>query len=163
MAIDNEGIKEQAKAWYLQGIAIAEIARRLNMSRKQVGRWKKDDDWDALKIPKPDRPLKIVSFDHPRDPQPQPTAKAKAPGNYDTLEGQLEAIDHMLAAAKTSAYSSIPQEFAAAINGFCRLLELRNKLQPLDNEELIREVIKRYRTPRKAAQAFREAGWHDSA
>ena len=68
----------------------------------------------------------------------------------------------MLAATKTSAYSSISQEFAAAINGFCRLLELRNKLQPLDNEELIREVVKRYRTPREAAKALREAGWHDS-
>lgn len=159
--------REQAKALFLQGVAIAEIARRIGMSRKQVGRWKTDDGWESLRssLPQPDRPLKIVSFDRPRDPQPVEHSQVKlSRTNYNTLDGQLAVIDELLDFARTEAASpTSPQTYGAALNAFSKLLAYRNQLKPIDNEELVREVARRYKTPVAAAKALREAEWHDSA
>lgn len=163
--------KEQARILYVQGQTLAAIAERLTMSRRQIGRWKKDDqgtddDWDLLKAklnstePGPTG-LNIVSFDRPRKKPPASDAcKAIVMGEYGSVEEQLRAIDEMLGHCRAAARSSeVPNTFGSAVNGFVKLIELRNSLLPLDNKALIRELLKRYRTPREATKALREAGW----
>jgi len=45
-------IRERARELYLTGeiTSLAEIARRLRVKAHTVGRWKRDEDWDALRL-----------------------------------------------------------------------------------------------------------------
>lgn len=45
-------LREEARQFYLTGevTSIAELARRLRIKAHTVGRWKKDEDWDALRL-----------------------------------------------------------------------------------------------------------------
>ena len=44
--------REEARQLYLTGEAssVAEIARRINTKPHTVGQWKKEEDWDALRL-----------------------------------------------------------------------------------------------------------------
>jgi hypothetical protein len=44
--------REQARELYLTGeiTSLAEIARRIRVKAHTVGRWKRDEDWDALRL-----------------------------------------------------------------------------------------------------------------
>ncbi len=52
MARHSKKTRERARELYLTGEcnSIAEIARRLNVKSHTVGRWKKDEDWDGLRL-----------------------------------------------------------------------------------------------------------------
>ena len=52
MARHSKKTRERARELYLTGEcnSIAEIARRLNVKSQTAGRWKKDEDWDALRL-----------------------------------------------------------------------------------------------------------------
>jgi hypothetical protein len=155
--------REQAKALYLQGTNKSEIARRLNVDRRTIHRWADADKWDALKtsLPQPERP-KVVTFERPRG---EPAAPIKervkvAPGDYDSLEGLLSAIDDAIALARTElSCPTIPQNFGAATNGLVKLIELRLKVCPLDNAELLQLLQSRYHSPRELVRALREQGF----
>ncbi|MBE7384407.1 MAG: DUF1804 family protein [Leptolyngbya sp. SIO1E4] len=165
--------REQAKALLIKGITISEIARRLDVARRTVQRWiaaakEAGDDWEALRdgLPQPERP-KVVTFERPRDrhsgEKPR-TPTAIAAGEYDTLAGQLRAIDEMLDIARREAGNPTSvQSYGAALNGFCRLLEQRNKLRPVGDEEYLAELLTRYRTPHELVARLKEAGWGRSA
>lgn len=164
MAADD-GKREQAKALYLQDVAIAEIARRLDMSRKQVQRWKAADEWDAHKLPPPARP-KVVTFERPRggDPAPVRDRPSLAPGEYGTVEGLLAVLDEAIVQARVELASpTVPQNFGAAINGLVKLIEARQKLAPVEDAELIAQLLTRGVTPRELLAKLREAGWLNQA
>lgn len=52
MARHSQKLREQARQLYLTGevTSISEIARRLNIKAHTVGVWKKEEDWDGLRI-----------------------------------------------------------------------------------------------------------------
>ena len=52
MARHSKKTRERARELYLTGEcnSIAEIARRLKAKPQTVGRWKKDEDWDGLRL-----------------------------------------------------------------------------------------------------------------
>ena len=52
MGRHSRKIREQARELYLTGetTSIAEIARRIQAKPHTIGRWKKDEDWDALRL-----------------------------------------------------------------------------------------------------------------
>jgi len=173
MAGDNSDKQEQAKALFIQGVAIAEIARRIGMSRKQVQRWKtaaaeSGNDWEALRssLPQPEPPPrpKVVSFDRPRsEPTPRPVPVIVA-GDYATADGLLAAIDEAIVMARVElAAPTVPQNFGAAISGLCKLIDQRLKLAPLDDEALLGLLLARYKTPRELIARLKEAGWGRSA
>lgn len=45
-------LREEARQFYLTGevTSVAEIARRLRIKSHTVGRWKKEEDWDGLRL-----------------------------------------------------------------------------------------------------------------
>lgn len=45
-------LRERAREWYLTGdvTSLSEIAKRLKVKPHTVGRWRKDEDWDALRL-----------------------------------------------------------------------------------------------------------------
>lgn len=52
MARYSKSMREKAREFYLTGEVsnVAEIARRLKVKPHTVGRWKKDEEWDALRL-----------------------------------------------------------------------------------------------------------------
>ncbi len=52
MARHSKKTRERAREFYLTGevTSLAEIARRLKVKPHTVGSWKKDEDWDALRL-----------------------------------------------------------------------------------------------------------------
>ena len=52
MATYSKTMREKARELYLTGEAsnVAEIARRLKVKPHTIGRWRKDEDWDALRL-----------------------------------------------------------------------------------------------------------------
>jgi DNA invertase Pin-like site-specific DNA recombinase len=52
MARHTLKLREEARQVYLTGevTSVAEIARRLRVKPHTVGRWKRDEDWDALRL-----------------------------------------------------------------------------------------------------------------
>ncbi len=52
MARHSKSKREAARRFYLTGEvpSVAEIARRLRIKAHTVGQWKKDEDWDALRL-----------------------------------------------------------------------------------------------------------------
>lgn len=157
---DNLDKREQAKAMFLQGTAIAEIARRIGMSRKQVQRWKADGDWESLRnsLPQsepPPRP-KIVSFDRPRESATadRPLTPPKPPADMDLVEIVDGAIA-TIAAALTCADGL--NGLGSAAGGLVQLIKMRRELT--DDEAFLAEVLKRYRSPRELVARLKEAGW----
>lgn len=182
MAGDNSGKQEQAKALFIQGVAIAEIARRIGMSRKQVQRWKTaaaeaGNDWEALRssLPQPEPPQrpKVVSFDRPRSETaparvggafPEGNRPSLTPSDYGTLDGLLLVLDEAIVQARVEiAAPQIPQNFGAAINGLCKLIDQRLKLAPIEDTALIELLLQRGVTPRELLAKLREAGWLNQA
>lgn len=172
----SDGKKEQAKALFIQGVSISEIERRGVASRRTIQRWmdadrKAGNDWEALRssLPQPEPPQrpKVVTFERPRGDaapvrdRPMPTIVA---GDYATAEGLLAAIDEAIIQARLEiAAPAIPQNFGAAINGLCKLIDQRLKLAPLDDEALLGLLLARYKTPRELIARLKEAGWGRSA
>ncbi|MEO0533262.1 MAG: phage terminase small subunit-related protein [Cyanobacteria bacterium P01_A01_bin.123] len=159
--------REQAKALYMQGISISDIAQQIGMSRKQVGRWKAADHWETLRnsLPKPE-PIKVVSFDRPRQPKAAPRAPQRTiePGEYDTLDSLLKLVDSAIDECRGEISTHVfPGSFAAGVNGLTKLIELRLKLKPIDDEALLALVLERYRNPRELAKGLREMGWGQGA
>jgi len=168
MAKDSTA-KEQAKALYIQGVAIAEIARRGIAARRTIQRWMDADraagnDWEALRssLPQPEPPPrpKVVNFDRPRS---EPTARPVpviASGDYATAEGLLAAIDEAIVMARVElAAPTVPQNFGAAISGLCKLIDQRLKVAPLDDEALCDMLLARYKTPTELIKRLRASGW----
>ena len=52
MARHSRKTRERARELYLTGecTSLAEIARRVNVKPQTAGRWKKDEDWDSLRL-----------------------------------------------------------------------------------------------------------------
>ena len=52
MARHSQKLRDQARQLYLTGevTSISEIARRVNVKAHTIGVWKKEEDWDALRI-----------------------------------------------------------------------------------------------------------------
>lgn len=162
---DNLDKREQAKALFLQGVAIAEIARRIDMSRKQVQRWKNDGDWEALRdsLPQSEPPPRpnIVSFDRPRDDSrvaEKLRTPPRAPADMDLLEVVDGAIA-TIAAALTCADGL--NGLGSAAGGLVNLIKLRREMT--DDEAFLAEVLKRYRSPRELVARLKEAGWGKSS
>ena len=158
--------KEQAKALYMQGLAISEIERQGIASRRTIQRWMSADaeageDWEALRssLPKPE-PIKVVSFDRPRQQRNSgqiPSTPPTPPENMDLLavvDGAIATIAAALGA------SSDLRGLGGAAGGLVNLIKLRREMG--DDEKLIDEVLKRYRTPAELREFFvqlKEAGW----
>ena len=162
--------QEQAKALIIKGETISGTAQRLDIARRTVQRWMaaakaQGDDWEALRDGLPQERPKIVTFERPRDRNSGEKLRIPvAAGDYDTLAGQLRAVDEMLDIARREAGNPTSvQSYGAALNGFCRLLEQRNKLQPVGEEEYLEALLKRYRTPHELLKRLKEAGWGRSS
>jgi hypothetical protein len=52
MARHSSKLREEARQYYLTGevTSVAEIARRLKVKAHTVGSWRKDEDWDSLRL-----------------------------------------------------------------------------------------------------------------
>ena len=157
----NDSKREQAKALFMQGVSIGDIALQIGMSRKQVGRWKTADRWEALRssLPKPE-PINVVSFERSRQQRNSgqiPSVPPTPPENMDLLavvDGAIVTIAAALAA------SSDLRGLGGAAGGLVNLIKLRREMG--DDEKLIDEVLKRYRTPAELREFFvqlKEAGW----
>lgn len=179
-----EDKREQAKALFIKGVAIAEIARRGIASRRTIQRWmdadrKAGNDWEALRssLPEPEPPQrpKVVTFERPRGGGeaapvrvggafPEGNRPSLTPSDYGTVEGLLVVLDEAIAMARVEVMApAIPQNFGAAINGLCKLIEQRQKIAPLDDEALLGLLLTRYKSPKALVEALKGAGWQRSA
>ncbi|MBD1918871.1 MULTISPECIES: hypothetical protein [Cyanophyceae] len=170
----SDGKKEQAKALFIQGVAIAEIERRGIASRRTIQRWMTADrqagnDWEALlsSLPQPEPPQrpKVVSFDRPRgEAAPVRDRPSLSFTDCSTIEGTLVVIDEAIVQARVELMSpTIPQNFGAAITGLCKLIDQRQKLAPVEDTALIGLLLQRGVTPRELLAKLREAGWLNQA
>ena len=158
--------KEQAKALYMQRLPDGKIAKQVGVTRQTIINWKKAGEWEKLRDSVdlgPQKP-KLVSFEsqrrHHRD-RPNLTFE---PGQYDTLEGQIRAIDELLDNARREAANpASPQTYGAAVSGFCKLIDQRRSLKPVSNEELLQIVLGRFRSPAELVGELRKLGWGKSA
>jgi hypothetical protein len=169
-----EDKREQAKALFIQGVAIAEIERRGVASRRTIQRWMDADRkagkaWEALlsSLPQPEpaqRP-KVVSFDRPRgEAAPVRDRPSLSPSDYGTLDGLLLVLDEAIVQARLElAHPTVAQNFGAAINGLVKLIEARQKLAPVEDTALIELLLQRGVTPRELLAKLREAGWLNQA
>ncbi len=154
--------KEKAKAMFIKGVAIADIARRLGVNRSTVTRWKKSGNWDALADSLPEEPQrpKLVSFDRDRErPKRQEVPNFEVP-NLNTLEGQLEAIDRLVGIAlREAAHPQSPQTFSSALNAVPKLLMERRSVLPIDRTALMLALMERYRDPADLLEDLKRQGW----
>ena len=157
----NDSKREQAKALFMQGVSIGDIALQIGMSRKQVGRWKTADRWEALRdsLPKPE-PIKVVSFDRTRQQRNSgqiPSTPPTPPENMDLLavvDGAIATIAAALGA------SSDLRGLGGAAGGLVNLIKLRREIG--DDAALAAEILKRYKTPSELREFFvqlKEAEW----
>ena len=158
--------KQQAKALYMQGLAISEIERQGIASRRAIQRWmsadaKAGESWEALRdsLPKPE-PIKVVSFERPRQQRNSgqiPSIPPTPPENMDLLavvDGAIATIAAALAA------SSDLRGLGGAAGGLVNLIKLRREMG--DDAALAAEILKRYKTPSELREFFvqlKEAEW----
>lgn len=166
MAAGESDRKEQAKALFMLGTSISEIARQLDMSRRQVQRWKEDGNWEALKAsitpPKP-APAKIIDLHAPRperpEPMPRPRRQLREGEELDLLQTVELAIADGAALITTCSDMNDTKGFGGVAGGLCRLIELRLKLKPVEEAALIEQLLERGLSPRELVARLKEAGW----
>lgn len=160
--------KPRARELFLQGVTLADIAQRLKVSLRSVNRWKSEDkgtpqDWDQARLPADQMPRpNLISFDRTRgeDKPKQGPRVNLAKIDYDSLDGRIQAIDELLDATRMEILSpTSPQQYSAAINGFNKLLESRDRARPIDKVALLMAVIERYRDPADLLADLKEQGF----
>lgn len=162
--------KEKAKALYMKGVAIAEIARRLRVNRSTVTRWKRDargtaDDWDRLRdsLPEPEpapRSPKLVNFERPPERRRAEQVDLATIGDLNTLEGQLALIDKTLEAAFNNVRSpASPQEYSASLNAVPKLLAERRAILPINRVKLALTLMELYRDPAELLEVLQQHGF----
>lgn len=156
--------QEQAKALWLKGEGPKAIAEKLGVTRQCIHNWKRRYKWDELKESLPEetpapRKLNLVSFDG-RDRQTKRSQVDLTKIDYDTLEGRIQAIDELLDAARREVINpTSPQQYSAALNGFNKLLESRDRAKPIDRVALLMILMDKYRDPGDLLEDLKTQGW----
>lgn len=160
----DDARREQAKALFMQGVTISDIARQLDVARRTVQRWKDEGNWETLKAsitpPRAERP-KIIDLHAPR-PEPAPRPRRQPPGEMDLLQTVEFAIADASTVLSSASEMNNAQGFGSAAGALVRLIELRLKLQPLTAKDLAEAAIRMGLRPNEFMQELRDA-WQKQA
>lgn len=163
--------KTRARELYLQGLIIPEIAKRMNVSDRTIQRYKSGDagteqDWDLAKVPADQSPLKrsnVLPIKQSRSRRRRELVEpesGKLATDYDSLEGRLAVIDQLLDSARHVILSPEgPQMYAAAFNGFSKLLDIRDRCKPMEKTALLLALMDEYRNPKDLLADLKQQGW----
>lgn len=159
--------RQQAYTLWVQKVPITQIAARLKVDRTTVQRWKREENWDALKEsipePKPEEPRrpKLVSFDREHGSRRRDLARNSVKiGDLNTIEGQTGLIDTLIEYALAEVASpSSPQQYSSAMNAVSKLLMERRAIAPLDRTALLLLLMDKYRDPSDLLADLKEQGW----
>jgi transposase-like protein len=158
--------QEKAKAMWLKGDQTVEaIAEKLGVTSRTVHNWKRKGGWEALKesvepdTPEPARRPKLVSFD--RESRQQRRSEVDFTRvDYGSIEGRLQAIDELLDATRREVMNpTSPQQYSAAVGGFNKLLESRDRVSPLDRMQMLLKLQDMFRDPVELLEYLKATGW----
>ncbi|MEO1208576.1 MAG: hypothetical protein AAFX78_03455 [Cyanobacteria bacterium J06638_20] len=158
--------RQQAYTLWVQKVPMTQIAARLKVDRTTVHRWKREENWDALKesIPEPKaeepRRPKLVSFDRgDRSARSRDHESVKI-GDLNTIEGQTGLIDKLIEyALKEVASPSSPQQYSSAMNAVSKLLMERRAIAPIDRTEYMLKLQDMFRDPAELLEYLKSTGW----
>ena len=158
----RSGKEAQARTLYAQGITVTDIAKRLELARPTITRYKAldrgtDNDWDKLKAdlkgkaPKP----KLISFERPRgENKTSPKAGRGQPSDRSLPEKIDDAIDAVI---ELLLNADNLQGVGGAASGMVSLVHLKLELE--SEEHALQTVMEKFKTPRELAAKLRELGW----
>ena len=140
--------KKQAEALFMQGVTISDIARKLDVARRTIQRWKDEGGWEDIKdtLPTTSKVISIASKPKPvnTDPTPHrnPPALRDRADSKDSLSIAEEVIQDLQAELVGTGETPLNgRDRAALANCLKAWVEYRDKLQPKTAADLAEMAI----------------------
>lgn len=140
--------KKQAEALFMQGVSISDIARKLDVARRTIQRWKDEGGWEAIKSTLPTTPKVIPIASKPKpvnnDPPPHrnpPSLRTKA-DSKDSIAIAEEVIQDLQTELVGVGDTPLSGRNRAALANCLKVwVEYRDKLQPKTAADLAEMAI----------------------
>lgn len=140
--------KKQAEALFMQGVTISDIARKLDVARRTIQRWKDEGDWEGIKdaLPTTTKVISIASKPKPvntdstphRNP-PSLRVKADSKDSLSIAEEVIQDLQSELIGVGDTPLNG--RDRAALANCLKAWVEYRDKLQPKTAADLAEMAI----------------------
>lgn len=136
--VSQNNKKELAKAKFIVGTAIQDIAEQLNVSRRTVERWANEGDPSWRDLRQSNGQTNVIQLQPKPKPQnPKPAFRQRDGEPIDDLFAVEAAIAHL----HDSLPAAIDQSKGGIAGALVKLIELKRKLKPETVADLVERVI----------------------